>query len=143
MCSPGSRQWPCWSGWETRSWGGCSQCWRTPRSLALPGLSATTGLGPISYPGVTVHSATHLPPMPNSGPSLSSPPAPQEGAGGTGHYPAPTFTVISDHFADRQHLFRLPPPCQPTAILLLGSWAVLFGLFFDVGHFKVPKEHTK
>ena len=77
------------------------------------------------------------------GPSLSSPPAPQEGAGGTGHYPAPTFTVISDHFADRQHLFRLPPPCQPTAILLLGSWAVLFGLFFDVGHFKVPKEHTK
>ena len=37
----------------------------------LPGLSATTGLGPISYPGVTIHTVTHLPPVPNSGPSLS------------------------------------------------------------------------
>ena len=143
MSSPGSRQWPCWSGWETRSWGGWSQCWRTPRSPALPGLSATTGLGPISYPGVTIHTVTHLPPVPNSGPSLSFPPAPQEGAGGTGHYPAPTFTVISGHFPGHEHLFRLPLPCQPTAILLFGSLAVLFGLFFDVGHFKVPKEHTR
>ena len=49
----------------------------------LPGLSATTGLGPISYPGVTIHTVTHLPPVPNSGPSLSFPPAPQEGAGGS------------------------------------------------------------
>ena len=71
------------------------------------------------------------------------PPAPQEGAGGTGHYPAPTFTVISGHFPGHEHLFRLPLPCQPTAILLFGSLAVLFGLFFDVGHFKVSKEHTR
>lgn len=62
------------------------------------------------------------------------------GTGGPGHYPAPTFTVISGHFPGRQHLFRLPPPCQPTAILLLGSLAVLFWLFFDVG---LSKEHTK
>ena len=132
ICSPGSRQWPCWSGWETGSGGGWSQCWRTTRSLALP------GLGPVSYPGVAVHPAIHLPPVTTSGPFLSS--GSTLGTGGPGHYPAPTFTVISGHFPGLQHLFRQPPPCQPTAILLLGSLAVLFWLFFDVG---LSKEHTK
>lgn len=98
-----------------------------PGSLAL--LWSLCYHWPVNLPTQgSLSTSTHLPPMPNSGPSILL----RLHRKKLGHWPLPCSHLSPDLWSLPRPPapFRLPPLCQPTAILLLGSWAVLFGLFF-------------
>lgn len=139
MCSPGSRQWPCWSGWETKVLGRLwsmledtqepstpwSLCYHWPGANLLP-----RGHCPLCNPFAT---NTEL-----SGPSISSPPAPQGRS--WGHWPLPCSHLSCD-------LWSLPRPAsstslgcrrrnpQPSCCWAAGQFYLGFSLMWDIPRF--------